>query len=93
MPASAALQPSLEVPFRAGGAPPLQLRFVCPADTLDDYYAVEHSTNLLGWLAWPLRALTYQVLPAPHGGKQVTLLPPFLPDANPSFFRLLTTPP
>lgn len=83
------LRASLEVLSTPTNQPPLRLRFLRPGDTMDSYYAVEHSTNLLAWMAWPLAGLSYHVLPAPDGTEQVTLTPPFIPAANPSFFRLL----
>jgi arylsulfatase A len=88
LPATDTLSASLEVITSPGSEPPLRLRFLRPGDTLDDYYAVEHSTNLHAWVAWPLTALPYQVTSAPQDTEQVTLTPPSFPWANPSFYRL-----
>lgn len=72
--------------------PPVQLVFTRPADTLDDYYAVEHSTDLLNWTAVPLTSLARQILAQPSGSECVTLTPPSpAPDTNQLYFRLRAT--
>jgi arylsulfatase A len=76
----------LGIPTGAGAEPPLQIRFLRPGDTLDDYYALAESTNLLAWINWPLTGLTRQIIVQPDGWEQVTLLPPAPASRSPQTF-------
>jgi hypothetical protein len=71
------------------GNPPVRLSFTRAADTLDQYYALESSTNLVNWSAHPLDTLAHQTLILPDGSERVTLTPPApLPGADHTFYRL-----
>jgi hypothetical protein len=58
------------------GNPPMQLRFNRAADTLDQYYSLESSTDFTNWIATPLTTLAHQTVVLPDGSEQVTLTPP-----------------
>jgi hypothetical protein len=73
----------------AAGSPPVQLAFTRAADTLDQYYTLEFSTNLVDWSAQPLAALPHQSSVLPNGFEQVTLTPPApSPGIAQTFYRL-----
>jgi uncharacterized sulfatase len=74
---------------RAAGNPPLSLGFTRAADTLDDYYTLEFSTNLIDWSALPLTSLVHQTVSLTNGMEQVSLVPPApQPGVSKSFYRL-----
>jgi hypothetical protein len=71
------------------GSAPMQLRFTRAGDTLDSYYALEQSTDLVTWSASPLPGLASQPVALPDGSEQVTFAPPPPPvGANQVFYRL-----
>jgi arylsulfatase A-like enzyme len=72
--------------------PPVLMSFTRAADTLDEYYALESSTNLVTWTAQPLTALSRQVHPLSNGLEQVTLVPlPPAPGVARTFYRMRAT--
>jgi arylsulfatase A-like enzyme len=73
----------------AAGNSPLSLGFRRPADTLDDYYALESSTNLIAWSAVPVTSLVHQTITLSDGFDQVSLIPPApQPGVCQTFYRL-----
>jgi arylsulfatase A-like enzyme len=71
------------------GNPPLQLRFTRAADTLDQYYTLETSTDLVNWTTQSLTALVHQTVTLSNGVEQVTLSPPApQPGVAQSFYRV-----
>ena len=70
-------------------SPPLEIRFQRPVDTLDDYYSLAESTNLLAWTLWPLTTLTRVVTTLPDGQELVRLRPPQTdPETPRTFYQL-----
>jgi len=71
------------------GHPPLQLQFRRAGDSLDEYYRLEESTNLLAWSATSLTGLTRQVVVLPDGAEEITFSPaPPAPGTPQVFYRL-----
>jgi arylsulfatase A-like enzyme len=71
------------------GNPPSQLSFTRAADTLDQYYSLESSVDLLNWIAYPLPTLPHQTVLLPDGSEQVTLtLPAPVPGEDRTFYRI-----
>jgi arylsulfatase len=76
-------------PMPSAGNPPLQLRFTRATDTLDAYYTLESSSNLVDWTFQPLTSLTHYTIPLSNGLEQVTLAPSAaLPGMDRTFYRL-----
>jgi uncharacterized sulfatase len=76
-------------PIPSVGNPPLQLRFIRAVDTLDAYYSLDSSTNLVDWTLQPLASLTHYSTPLSNGLEQVTLAPPApLPGVAQTFYRV-----
>lgn len=76
-------------PLPADGDPPLRLQFQRAGDSLDDYYLIEQSTNLLAWSAVSLTSLARQVVALPDGAEEVTFTPAIPGPGTPQvFYRL-----
>ena len=76
----------------SGGNPPVQLRFIRSADSLDDYYRLDQSTNLIDWTSAPLTGIERQAVKLSVNCEEVTLLPPPpAPGVNQVFYRVRAT--
>jgi arylsulfatase A-like enzyme len=92
LPTETSLLSSFTSILAAGNQPPLELRFIRPADTLDNYYAVEQSPDLMAWSSVSLASLARQAVVLPDGSEQVTFTPlPPAPGVNRVFYRLRAT--
>jgi len=92
LPPQSSLISSFSILSSSGHEPPLRLRFIRAPDTLDGYYAVEQSLDLLNWISTPLTSLERQVNVLPDGTEEVIFTPLSpAPGTNRVFYRLRAT--